>query len=148
VRGTRPVPPARMLVAVAVGEPGKQDVAFAGRLARHLGTAATVLTALRLEGDDAERLAAERFLAGSVETLEAFGVGARAELVRGDLADVIARRMQGDHDLLVLGAPLPAADGELTWGPSTRALLDGAGDYPVLIVRASEAAAETIEEAE
>jgi sulfate/thiosulfate transport system ATP-binding protein len=146
VRGTRPIPPPRMLIAVAVGEPGKEDVAFAGRVARHLGTAATVLSVLRLDGDDAERRAAERFLGGCVETLEALGVAARFELVRGDLVSVVSQRMQVEHDLLVLGAPLPGAGGALTWGASTRALLDASGDHPILVVRASGTAAETIAE--
>jgi sulfate transport system ATP-binding protein len=38
--------PTRVLICVAVGEPGKADVSFAGRLARHLGAEVTILTVL------------------------------------------------------------------------------------------------------
>ncbi|HSS79531.1 MAG TPA: porin, partial [Thermoanaerobaculia bacterium] len=38
--------PERWLICVAVGEPGKADVSFAGRLARHLRAEATILTVL------------------------------------------------------------------------------------------------------
>ena len=42
VRAEGPLPE-RALVCAAVGEPGKEDVAFTGRLLRHLGTHVTVL---------------------------------------------------------------------------------------------------------
>src|SRR5262249_15061702 len=38
--------PQRVLVCVAAGEPGKDDVLFAGRLLRHLGAEVTVLSVL------------------------------------------------------------------------------------------------------
>jgi len=137
VRGERPMPPRRFLLAVAVGEPGKEDVAFAGRLARHLGSPATVLTVLPAAASEAERAAADRFLAGCVRTLAPLGVAAEPELVRGDLPAAIARRMGEDHDLLVLGSPLPDDEGRIAWGPTARALLDAPGDTPILIVRSS-----------
>lgn len=140
VRGQRPLPPRRFLLAVAVGEPGKEDVAFAGRLARHLGAPASVLSVLPLAGGQVERAAAERFLAACVQTLEAYGVAATSELVRGELAPAWSRRMAEGHDLLVLGAPLPDAAGRLTWGSASRALLDRPGDFPILVVRATRGA--------
>ncbi len=135
VRGDRPMPPRRFLLAVAVGEPGKEDVAFAGRLARHLGSPATVVTVLPAGASEGERAAASRFLAACVRTLAPLGVPAVADLVPGDLMGALAERMAGEHDLLVLGSPLPDAGGRLAWGPTTRALLDAPGDTPILIVR-------------
>src|SRR5690606_36855911 len=106
VREPPVLPPRRLLVAVAVVEPGKEDVAFMGRLARHLGSRATVLTALELDADAATTRSAERFLAACVRTLERWGVEAEAETVRAQLAAVLERRMASEHDILVLGAPL------------------------------------------
>jgi len=135
VRGDRPMPPRRFLLAVSVGEPGKEDVAFAGRLARHLGSPATVLTVLPLGASEPERAAADRFLAACVRTLAPLGVRAEPEVVRGDLAAAVGQRIGEAHDLLVLGAPLPDDEGRLAWAPTTRALLDAPGDAPILIIR-------------
>ncbi|MEO8275719.1 MAG: ABC transporter ATP-binding protein [Thermoanaerobaculia bacterium] len=137
VRGNRPLPPQRFLLAVAVGEPGKEDVAFAGRLARHLGSPATVLTALPLDASEADRIAAERFLAACVRTLAPLGVAAEPELVRGELLPALDRRLRDRHDLLVLGAPLPDAEGSRRWGRSLRALFEAQHDTPVLVIRGS-----------
>jgi hypothetical protein len=46
-RARRVPPPAHILVCVAVGEPGKQDVRFIARLGRHLSAEATVFTPCR-----------------------------------------------------------------------------------------------------
>jgi sulfate transport system ATP-binding protein len=139
-RGRGPMPPARILLAVAVGEPGKEDVAFAARVARHLGAPATVMSVLRPGADGAERRAGERFLGACVETLGAMGVAAQPELAEGDVASAIAARVADGHDLLVLGAPLPDERGELSFGASTRALLDRPGEVPVLIVHPQRSA--------
>ena len=139
VRGPRPLPPKRFLAAVAVGEPGKEDVAFLGRLARHLGAPATVLTVLALDDDEAARAAAERFLDGCVRTLGFWGVAAEPEAVRGELASVVGRRLRDGHDLLAVGSPLPDEDGRLRWGRATRALLEVGTDEPILIVRSRAA---------
>ncbi|HEY0782605.1 MAG TPA: ATP-binding cassette domain-containing protein, partial [Thermoanaerobaculia bacterium] len=63
--GALPGAPSRLLICVAVGEPGKEDVSFAGRLARHLGAEVTILTVLpaAVRGERATEALAERFLA-------------------------------------------------------------------------------------
>jgi sulfate transport system ATP-binding protein len=138
VRGSVPMPPQRFLVAVAVGEPGKDDVDFVGRLARHLGSPATVLTVLAPDADPAEGAAAERFLAGCVRTLARWGVGAEPEAVRGALAaEVGARLAGGRHDLLVLGEPLADALGRPHWGRAARQILEAPADAPILVVRSA-----------
>jgi sulfate transport system ATP-binding protein len=139
LRGTRPLPPRRFLVAVAVGEPAKHDVAFVGRFARHLGSTATVITVLAAGADDAEEAAARRFLDAGVRTLSPLGVRGEAVVERGDLESTLAARMGDGHDLLVLGAPLPDESGRLRFRRAARALLDGPGDYPILLVRGYDA---------
>ncbi len=138
VRGERPLPPRRVLLAVAVGEPGKEDVAFAGRFARHLGSRATVVTVLPEGSGELARGAAERFLAACVRTLAPLGVPAVGEIATGGLAAALGARLAGEHDLLVIGSPLPGVGGRLAWGPATRALLDGPGETPLLVVRSAQ----------
>ncbi len=129
--------PRRLLVAVAVGEPGKEDVAFAGRLGRHLGSRATVLTVVPEAADQAERRAAERFLAACVRTLERYGVPAEAAMSAGDLSAAVRARVSAGEDLLVLGAPLPDATRAVRFGRPGRALLAAASGVAVLVVRAA-----------
>jgi sulfate transport system ATP-binding protein len=139
VRGAPSLPPQRFLVAVAVGEPGKDDVAFVGRLARHLGSPATVLTVLPPAAGEDEESAARRFLAGCVGTLDRFGVPAEPEAARGDVAAMIAERLgrgaQQGHDLLAVGAPLRDDSGRYRLRRATRSLVEASGDQPILIVR-------------
>jgi sulfate transport system ATP-binding protein len=131
--------PARMLICVAVGEPGKEDVSFSGRLARHLGAEATVITILP-EGDRrADELAqAERFLAGSARTLWRLGVTASTRIRQGNVRDeILAELAEGKHDLLVLGTPLPGRGGEMSLGGLVEKLLPLPllAELPVLLVR-------------
>ncbi len=137
VRGATPMPPSRFLIAVAVGEPGKEDVAFAGRLARHLGAGATVLSVLSPDAAASELRAAERFLAACVRTLAALGVPAVPEVLRGEPGAMLATRVAQSHDLLVLGAPPADDEGRFAWSRPMRALLDAGGIEPVLVVRAA-----------
>src|SRR6185295_9392627 len=97
--------PQRLLICVAVGEPGKGDVLFAGRLARHLGAETTVLTVL---ADGQPQQAAERFLAASVRSLAALGITAGTAIRRGEVEAEVLAELAAGHDLLVLGAPLAA----------------------------------------
>ncbi len=118
VRGDRPMPPRRFLLAVSVGEPGKEDVAFAGRLARHLGSPATVLTVLPLGATELERAAADRFLAACVRTLAPLGVAAEPRAgASASWRAAVGRGSATSHDLLVLGAPLPATTRGGSSGP-------------------------------
>lgn len=130
-------PPRRLLVAVAVGEPGKEDVAFTGRLGRHFGAKATVLTVLPEETVAAERAAAERFLAACVRTLERYGVPAEGAVGIGDLGEAVRTRLAAGEDLLVVGTPLPDETGEIRFGRAGRELFDAGAQVPVLVVHAS-----------
>jgi sulfate/thiosulfate transport system ATP-binding protein len=129
--------PARALICVASGEPGKTDVRFAGRLLRHLGAGATILSVSRGSIDDApDRARADRFLDQSARTMAALGVPARPVVRPGEVADVIVDEIgEGRHDLLVLGAPLPDLDGRIALrGVVAQVLRRGPG-CAVLIVR-------------
>jgi nucleotide-binding universal stress UspA family protein len=133
--------PARLLICVAVGEPGKEDVSFSGRLARHLGAAVTILTVLpaAARGTPSETLA-ERFLAGSARTLNRIGVPVATRVRYGGVREeVVAQIAEGEHDLLVLGAPLPGRDGRIALGGFVGRLLPEVSQLPVLIVRSPEA---------
>src|SRR5882724_1408176 len=146
VPGEGPIP-SRVLICVAVGEPGKEDVLFAGRLVRHVGAQATVLKVLTEAEDNAkDRALSERFLAAGARTLGRLGVPAQTRLRRGAVAtEILAELQEGGHDLLVLGAPLSGRDGRrgrhgrVPLAGMVRRVLEEA-NRPVLIVRAHEVA--------
>jgi sulfate transport system ATP-binding protein len=127
--------PRRALICVAAGEPGKDDVLFAGRLVRHVGATATLLT-VRPRQAPAEALAqAGRFLEAGVRTLSLLGVEALARLRQGRTQDEIVREVAGGgHDLIVLGTPAAASDGKLRLDGLIRRLLDELPPIPVLLV--------------
>ncbi|HEX4966426.1 MAG TPA: ATP-binding cassette domain-containing protein [Thermoanaerobaculia bacterium] len=135
------IAPERWLICVAVGEPGKADVSFAGRLARHLRAEATILNVLpeatRLSQSAAQ---AERFLAGCARTLDRAGVPVKT-VVRygGAREEILAQLRDGGHDLLVVGSPLPGKDGEIELKGVVSRLLPEVGNVPILIVRSPEA---------
>jgi sulfate transport system ATP-binding protein len=127
----------RMLICVATGEPGKEDVLFAGRLARHLGASATLLSVLPRDGNQpAARARTERFLEAGVRTLELLGVHAQPVVRVGPVREeILAEITVGDHDLLVLGAPLMRSDGRRALAGVVGQILSNSADRPVLIVR-------------
>jgi sulfate/thiosulfate transport system ATP-binding protein len=133
----------RALICVAAGEPGKDDVLFAGRLLRHVGAEATLLTVLAGERSDPERRQqAERFLTAGVRTLDLLGVPARTIVRTGPVREqIVAEVTAGGYDLLVLGAPLARGDGRRVLAGVVGQVLSAAADRPVLIVRSAHAAA-------
>lgn len=135
--------PSRVLVCVAVGEPGKEDVRFAGRLVRHLGASVTLLTVVPHDQSEVEVERAERFLAAGLRTLGGTGVPARSALRRGAASAEILRELEvGGHELLVLGTPLESRPGRVLLGGLVGELLGQALDRPVLLVRTRPVAAE------
>ena len=129
--------PTRALICVASGEPGKDDVLFAGRLVRHVGAEATLLSVLPKD-DESQALArsrAERFLASGVRTLELLGVPARTTIRTGPVRDEITNEVTtGGYDLLVMGAPLAQRDGKVPLNGVVGQILNVI-NRPVLIVR-------------
>jgi sulfate transport system ATP-binding protein len=128
--------PARALICVASGEPGKADVLFAGRLVRHVGAEATLLSIL--PQNDNQPLAqsrAERFLASGARTLELLGVPARVAIRSGPVREEITHEITaGNYDLLVMGAPLRQRDGKISLNGVVGQILNVI-NRPVLIVR-------------
>ncbi|HEX6289095.1 MAG TPA: ATP-binding cassette domain-containing protein [Herpetosiphonaceae bacterium] len=134
--------PTHLLICVASGEPGKEDVLFAGRLARHVGADATLLSVVpNDDSHDQARERAERFLAAGARTLATLGVSARTVIRAGQVRDeIIAEMRDGGHDLLVLGAPLSSRDRRGAFAGVVAQLLGQATEHPVLIVRSRYAA--------
>ena len=127
--------PTHFLICVAVGEPGKEDVLFAGRLARHLGATATVLTVLPAEAMAVDTALAQRFLAASVRSLGRIGVAAEVAIRRGDpRTEILAAAGRQEPTLLVLGAPLGAGRRAVELEGLVGDLIEHA-NRPVLVIR-------------
>ena len=133
--------PTRALVCVMSGEPGKEDVLFAGRFLRHLGAQATLMSVIA-SGDHSElRHRAERFLAGGIRTMELLRVPAETTIRAGNVHDEILHQMkEGEHDLLIVGAPLPHGNDKVALEGVVGQTLREMTTHPVLIVRSRYAA--------
>lgn len=129
--------PSKVLVCVTSGEPGKEDVLFTGRLIRHLGARAALLTVIsEAQADLALRRRVEHFLEGGVQTLSVLGVEAEALIRSGEVYEQITAEMnRGGYDLLVLGAPLSSSGKDLVLSGLVRQLLSRGIDRAVLIVQ-------------
>ncbi|MDQ2691939.1 MAG: ATP-binding cassette domain-containing protein [Chloroflexota bacterium] len=127
----------KALVCAASGEPGKDDVLFAGRLLRHVGAQAKLLTVLNaVYSTDYQRQHIERFVEGGRHSLERFGVPTESEIKIGHPQTAIVEEMQdGEYDLVVLGAPLPNRDRRIVMTKILEGVMKNAGHCSVLIVR-------------
>jgi hypothetical protein len=139
VPAVRPVP-TRALICVEIGEPGKADVQFTGRLVRHFGATSTILSVLPAGAPAPVVAQAERFLAAGERSLALLGVPSRTALRTGDPYDEIgAEHDHGGHDLLVLGAPYPDRRGRVILDGLVGRLAERHPTHPVLIVRSDTA---------
>jgi sulfate transport system ATP-binding protein len=137
VPSTGPVPK-RVLICVAVGEPGKTDVQFAARLVRHLDAEATILTVLADGHTSDEAAMAERFLQAGARSMTLLGVPATTRIRSGDVSEQILEELSASkHELVVVGAPLPNLRGELALGRLIKDIVTRCSDCPVLIVRST-----------
>ena len=129
--------PDNALICVASGEPGKDDVLFAGRLVRHLGADVTLMTVLPAAPGDPELEArAGRFLDGGVQSLSLLGVPAHTLICKGTVPDGIATEFRsGEYDLLVLGAPLANPGGKIVLTGIIEETMGRVADKAMLIVR-------------
>ena len=118
--------PTRFLICVAVGEPGKEDVLFASRLLRQLGAQATVLTVLPERGDDERCRSTWRASWSAARPFSrARARRPRRRVRRGPpLREIRAELEEGNHDLLVVGAPFPAIGGRSSLGGLVADLLE------------------------
>lgn len=129
--------PQRALVCVASGEPGKDDVLFAGRLIRHLGADATLLSVLPAPNKDSDLYQrTERFLEGGVQSLSILGVPSKTLIRSGSIAEEILREAtEGNYDLVVLGAPLNTSGGKISLSGVIEQVLRALDDRAILVVR-------------
>ncbi|MGH2581395.1 MAG: ATP-binding cassette domain-containing protein [Anaerolineales bacterium] len=128
------------LICAASGEPGKDDVLFAGRLLRHIGAKASLMTVQDFEPpNEFQQEQMERFMSGGVQSLARFGIKARTLMKRGDpLATILEEIKSGKYDLVVMGAPLPDRTGRLALGGVVGAVLRSAQNCSFLIVRSHQ----------
>ncbi len=130
----------KALVLLASGEPGKDNVFFAGRFLRHFGAEATLLTVLpETDVDDYEYTRVERFLKDGQNSLARFGVPSNTLIRQGDVLSAIQTEMQQqDYDLVVLGAPLPGRSGHFELEGVIKSILASVEDCSFLIVRSHQ----------
>jgi len=129
--------PANALICVARGEPGKDDVLFAGRLIRHLNADATLLSVLPADVVSPDlRASTERFLAGGIQSLSILDVPGTSKIRTGPAAEeIIAEMKTGNYDMLVLGAPLTNPTGKISLDGVIGQVLNQVTAQPILIVR-------------
>ena len=125
------------LICAASGEPGKDDVMFAGRLLRHIGAKATLLSVQPpLLTDEFQLDQMERFMAGGVQSLARFGIRADKQIKKGNpLTTILEEIKAGEYDLVVMGAPLPGRSGRLALTGVVGSVLSSAQNCSFLIVR-------------
>ncbi len=147
----RPQPvPTHALICVTAGEPGKDDVLFAGRLARHFGAEATLMTILPPNSEN-DRIhdQTRRFLEGGVQSLEVQGVPAKPVLRFGNAREEMVKEATApNYDLLVLGSPLADRSGEISLDGVVGQVLQKVTDRAILMVRSHYMAARLHQEGE
>ena len=131
------VTPVQALICVTSGEPGKDDVLFAGRLVRHLGADATLLSVLPATNKGPDLLQrTERFLEGGVQSLSLLGVPAKTNIFTGSVVDEVSKQVaSGGYDLLVMGVPLTKPSGKISLGGIAGQILHNVNDRAILLVR-------------
>ncbi len=129
----------KALVCVSMGEPGKDDVMFAGRLLRHLGAKARLFSVMSGEAEDEyERQRRDQFMAGGAQSLELFGVPTECTLKIGDPQEEIIEEIRmGNYDLVVLGAPLSVRHGHIHLRGVVEGVMKNAGNCSLLIIRSN-----------
>jgi len=125
------------LICMTISEPGKDTVLFAGRLLRHLGAEATLLTAVPEEIiSDWQNNRIEQFLHDGHQSLARFGIQAKTVTGTGGLLNAVQSVMKDTHyDLIVLGVPLPNHHGQVDFNGVIGSVLSGVQDSSFLIVR-------------
>jgi nucleotide-binding universal stress UspA family protein len=95
----------RALICTAGGEPGKGDVRFAARLARHTGAFARVFHVRRPDTPESDIDRAQRHVQRAQNVLTSFGVENDMLIEQGDPIEVFMRQLAQGWDLVVVGAP-------------------------------------------
>jgi sulfate transport system ATP-binding protein len=137
--------PSQALICVTSGEPGKDDILFAGRLVRHLGAEATLMSVLPVANKDTDLASrTERFLEGGVQSLSILDVPARTIIHSGSVIEAITHEAaQHEYDLLVVGTPLTGPSGKVSLSGAVGQILDTVTDRAILVVRSRYLGART-----
>lgn len=130
----------KALICLATGEPGKDNVVFAGRLLRHMGAEATLFTAIpEALKNDSPYNRVERFLSDGQKSLARFGVPSKTQIRTGDLLPALQEELNSaDYDLLVLGATLPNQPGKVSLGGVVGSIINTVENCSFLIVRSHQ----------
>ncbi len=127
---------ARMLICTAVGEPGKTDVRFGGRVARRTRATVTVYHVAPPASAPWQRARITQHMAEAQAVLDALGVPAATKSEPHEpgnlVAAIIAEAEAGDYDLLVIGAPAQQHPGRLRWTDFASEIVRHT-DVPVLV---------------
>jgi nucleotide-binding universal stress UspA family protein len=127
--------PRRILVCIAVGEPGKEDVSFAERLAWRFAAQVTVLTVLPGPAQEPPPHV-RRFLEAAARALGRRGLEVTTRVRYGaPRREIPAEVVEGGHELLVMGAPVPPRGQPAGLHGLVERLLE-APPCPLLVVRA------------
>jgi sulfate/thiosulfate transport system ATP-binding protein len=127
----------KALICLASGEPGKDTVLFAGRLLRHMGAEATLMTVVpESRQADLPQSRIDRFLKDGQKSLLRFGVPAKPLIKKGSfLSAVLEETNTENYDLVVLGAPLPDRHGQIDLGEAIGSVLSSAENCSFLIIQ-------------
>ena len=130
----------KALICLASGEPGKDNVAFAGRLLRHMGAEATLMTVVSDTLEKEYPLSRiERFLSDGQKSLARFGVKSQIRVKKGALLPKIREELKADdYDLIVLGAPLPGKNSKPGLTGPTGSIISSIQDCSFLIIRSRQ----------
>jgi sulfate transport system ATP-binding protein len=125
---------ARILICSAVGEPGKSDVRIGGRLASLMGAHATVLHVDNPLRTAEQQRRTEQHLREALSTLESMGVTSESKIREEPaLKHILQEVVEGEYDLVVIGAPAPRTPRRLRWHDLAGQIVKGA-HRPVLVV--------------
>jgi len=138
---TQPIPRlSKALICLASGEPGKDNVNFSGRLLRHLGADATLMTVITNLADEKEQQTRiQRFLTAGKNSLARFGVKSDIKILKGELITAIQEQLNKEaYDLVVLGAPLPDGTGKVSFHNTIGSIMSAVENCSFLIIRSRQ----------
>jgi len=96
----------KVLICTAGGEPGKIDVQFGARIARHLKTPVTVFHVLRPDVTEEDKKRISHYLEQASAIIDAYGLKCDIRIGKGTPSDAIIKEIkEGTFDLTVIGAP-------------------------------------------
>jgi sulfate transport system ATP-binding protein len=125
----------QILICTAAGEPGKSDVRFAGRLARHTKAQATLFHVQSPQAWPYEVARSQRHLQMALASLQALGVASQIKTAinQSFVETIVTEAKAGDYDLVVIGAPAPHAPQQLIWSDMASQIVSGT-NRPVVVV--------------